>query len=417
MSAQNAVARISIVSVLLFSAVAFSMAQQSSSAPPSGNAAQIDPNQSPTAPAKAAPWEQSPSVSKGNTRANASQTAAATDSTAPSVGKDDNNVPEVPGFETRVLKDGEKVPERENKLYEDWSKPELTPGMKWDVVPLGTNEGNGFTRQLLTAQWREMDPIDLWIVKPKGVTKPPVILYLYSSNGSNSRYKDDDFCKFLTRDGFAAVGFVSALTEQRFHDRPTRESFVSQLQESLGSTVHDVQMILNYLEKRGDLDMQRIGMWGDGSGASIAILAAAVDPRIKTLDLLDPWGDWPDWLAQSSLVPDERRPLFLTPQFLGTVQDLEPMKALAKLTTQKVRLQSIAEGVTVTPALARQKMEAAAPPNVQMVHYDTLKQFSEIASKGVEFDWIKREVERSHRAEHDAASRIASLTKNNNERR
>jgi hypothetical protein len=255
-----------------------------------------------------------------------------------------------------------------------------------------------------------MDPIDLWIIKPKGIKNPPVILYLYSSNGSNSRYKTDDFCKFLTKDGFAAVGFVSAMTEQRFHDRPMRESFVSQLQEGLGSTVHDVQMILNYLQKRGDLDMQRVGMWGDGSGASVAIMAAAVDPRIKTLDLLDPWGDWPDWLAQSSLVPDERRPLFLKPQFLGTVQDLEPMKAIAKLTTQKVRLQYIEAGVTVTPALAREKMEEAAPSNVQVVHYESLKQFSEIASKGTEFEWIKNEVARSQSAEDESAGRKASLT-------
>jgi hypothetical protein len=331
-------------------------------------------------------------------------------------GNDQQSAPEIPGFQTRVLKEGEKVPERENKLYEDWSKPELTPGMKWDVVPLGTADGDGFTRQLLTAQWREMDPMDLWIVRPKNVQNPPVILYLYSSNGSNSRYRNDEFCKFLTKDGFAAVGFVSALTEQRFHDRPMRESFVSQLQESLGSTVHDVQMILNYLQKRGDFDMQRVGMWGDGSGASVAIMAAAVDPRIKTLDLLDPWGDWPDWLAQSSLVPDERRALFLRPQFLGTVEDLEPMKALGKLTTQKVRLEYITEGVTVTPAAARKKMEAAAPPNVEIVHYASSKQFSEIAAKGIEFDWIKNEVARSHRLEQESATRKAFLTGNSSER-
>lgn len=405
---------LSILAALLCCEVPFNMAQQSSSAAPSGNAAQTGANPSQTTPAKGVPSEQSPSASDGNAITRASQTGAAPKKTESPAGSDQDDVPEVPGFQTRVLKAGEKVPERENKLYEDWSKPELTPGMKWDVVPLGTADGDGFTRQLLTAQWREMDPIDLWIIKPKGIKNPPVILYLYSSNGSNSQYKNDDVCKFLAKDGFAAVGFVSAITEQRFHDRPLRETFVSQLQEGLGSTVHDVQMILNYLQKRGDFDMQRVGMWGDGSGASIAIMAAAVDPRIKTLDLLDPWGDWPDWLAQSSLVPEERRSLFLTPGFLGTVEDLEPMKALAKLTTQKVRLQYITEGVTVTPAAARQKMEAAAPQNVQIVHYDTLKRFSEIASKGVELNWIKNEVALSPLAE-DESTRKASLTNKTSE--
>jgi hypothetical protein len=397
-----------ILVMLLSCEVPFNMAQQSSSTFPSGNPAQTSTNQSQASLTKTIRSEQSPLASNENAKTDVTQAIATTNGTTVS-GDDQDNVPKVPGFQTRVLKEGEKIPERENKLYEDWSKPELTPGMKWDVVPLGTAEGDGFTRQLLAAQWREMDPIDLWIIKPKGVKDPPVILYLYSSNGSNNRYKNDDFCKFVTKDGFAAVGFVSALTEQRFHDRPMRETFVSQLQEALGSTVHDVQMVVNYLQKRGDFDMQRVGMWGDGSGASVAIMAAAVDPRIKTLDLLDPWGDWPDWLAGSSLVPDERRPLFLTPQFLGTVQDLEPMKAFAELTTQKVRLQYITEGVTVTPAAARQKMEAAAPPNVQIVHYDSSKQFSEVAAKGVEFEWIKSEVTRSHR-EEESATRKASLT-------
>src|ERR1035441_1223230 len=51
-------------------------------------------------------------------------------------------------------------------------------------------------------------------------------------------------------------------------------------QLSLALTVHDVQMVLNYLETRGDLDMSRVGMFGQGSGGAIAVLAAAADSRI-----------------------------------------------------------------------------------------------------------------------------------------
>ena len=120
-----------------------------------------------------------------------------------------------------------------------------------------------------------MDSINLWIVKPAGIRHPPVILYLYSYNATNDRYNNADLLPgFLTREGFAAVGFVSALTEQRFHDRARIQTFVSELQESLGATVHDIQLILNYLAERGDFDMSRWGMWGDGSGASIAIASS-----------------------------------------------------------------------------------------------------------------------------------------------
>jgi hypothetical protein len=56
---------------------------------------------------------------------------------------------------------------------------------------------------------------------------------------------------------------VSALNGHRYTYRPMKQWFVSELQEALGSSVHDVQMILNYLSTRDDLDMSRVGMcWG-----------------------------------------------------------------------------------------------------------------------------------------------------------
>jgi len=241
-------------------------------------------------------------------------------------------------------------------------------------------------------QWRELDPIELWVIRPPYlVVKPPVILYLYSSNANNARYKDDEFCRFVTRNGFAAVGLVSAVTGQRFHDRAQRETFVSQLPEALATTSHDLQMVLNFLEKRDDLDMNRVGIWADGSGASIAILAAAVDQRIKALDLLDPWGDWPEWLAKTTLVEEDKRAYYLSPNFQHLLENLDPLKWFPKLKTAKVRLQYIKEGVAVTPAITREKMVAAAPATTEIVYYDNAQRFmSEVAAKGSGFDWIKQ---------------------------
>ena len=319
---------------------------------------------------------------------------------------DDSAPPAIPGAQTRVLKEGEKIPERNNPEYEDWSKPELTPGMRTEVVPLGRIQEDGFIRELVSVQWREFDPINLWIVRPASVKMPAVILYLYSYPASNDRYQNREFCQLLVRDGFAAVGFVSALTEQRFHDRARIQTFVSELQESLGATVHDVQMILNYLATRGDLDMNRVGIWGDGSGASIAIMAAAVDPRIKALDLLNPWGDWPAWLAKSSLVPEKDRAQYLTPSFLQSVENLDPLTWFPRLKTARVRLQYIANGITVTPAEVREKMETAAPPNAEIVHYENTKAFvSDVASKGIGFQWIKERLRMPPSSQNEAENK------------
>ena len=64
-----------------------------------------------------------------------------------------------------------------------------------------------FTRELVRVEWRVGDPIDLYIVRPAGVVKPPVIVYLYGYPGEAVRFLNNDLCKTVTKRGFAAVGF------------------------------------------------------------------------------------------------------------------------------------------------------------------------------------------------------------------
>jgi hypothetical protein len=282
-------------------------------------------------------------------------------------------------------------------VKEDWSvltvkmPPQYLPGPN-DVI--NTAKMPDFTRELVQAHWRDNDPIDLYVMLPKGVKKPPVILYLYSyASKSAELYKNLDYDKYLIKYGFAAVAFESALAGDRYHDIAQTKWFVSELQRSLGTTVHDVQLVLNYLEKRGDMDMTRVGIFGDGSGATIAALAAAADPRIKAVDLLNPWGDWPDWLAQSAMISKEERPNFLKPEFLNSVENLDPVKWLPTLQNTKVRLEYIEKGIAVTPAAAMERVEAAAPPNAKIVHYETRQEFFQnVAMKGTSLDWIKEQL-------------------------
>src|SRR5215467_13177073 len=225
-------------------------------------------------------------------------------------------------------------------VTEDWTTPTLSTSHLRAVPPLRmVTDYSDHTIELLRLQWRWGDPLDVYVMKPKGVQNPPVILNLYGYPADTDPYKSEVFQKTLTREGFAAVGFVSALTGQRYHDRPMQEWFLSELQQSLAASAHDVQMVLNYLETRGDLDMGRVGMFGQGSGATIAILASAVDPRIKALDVLDPWGDWPTWMAKSPFVPEDERAVYVRPDFLKEAAALETLDWLPRVQAKKFRLQ------------------------------------------------------------------------------
>jgi hypothetical protein len=246
---------------------------------------------------------------------------------------------------------------------EDWGKlavdREVMPHLMFGMLQ-ATDQTDTFTRELRRVEWRPGDPIDLWVIRPNGVAKPKVVLYLYSYPSDTSRFRDDRWCQRAVSHGLAAVGFVSALTGQRFANRPMREWFVNQLEEAMGSSTHDVQLIIDYLQTRGDLSTDHVAMFGQGSGASIAILAASVDPRIDTLDLLNPWGDWPDWLKTSPVVPDAERATYLAPEFLAKAALVEPMTQLPRLEGRRLRVQQILDDPDNPPA-ARDKMAQAVP--------------------------------------------------------
>jgi hypothetical protein len=253
------------------------------------------------------------------------------------------------------------------------------------------DEMPGYAREIIQVKWRPGDPIYLYVIRPRGVEKPPAVLYLYNYPSETDRFRNDGYCQRVTEGGFAAIGFVSALTGHRYHDRPMKEWFVSEIQESLVTSVHDVQMILNYLETRGDLDMNRIGMFGAGSGGTIAILAASVEPRIKALDLLNPWADWPEWMAKSSLLPEAERPRYVTSEFQGRIAFLDPIEWLPKLKVQSIRIQDVMDDA-VTPAICKKRIEAAAPASAQVVHFDDTRAMWDASPGASLWDWIKQKV-------------------------
>jgi Dienelactone hydrolase family len=250
-----------------------------------------------------------------------------------------------------------------------------------------------YISEWVTLSWRPADPIYLYVVRPAKVAKPPVVIYLYDYPAETDIFRDNDWCQRVTAGGYAAVGFVPALNGQRYHDRPLKEWFVSELQEALAKSSHDVQMVLNYLADRGDVDMGNVGTFGVGAGGTIAVMAASVDSRIKAIDLLDPWGDWPVWMQKSTVIPDEERPAYVKPEFLKKVADFDPVKLLPALKTPHIRLNQLNDDFSSTPEEAKKQMEAALPATAERRRFETsIAFYSEVASGGRVFDWLKLQI-------------------------
>jgi hypothetical protein len=272
---------------------------------------------------------------------------------------------------------------------EDWTTPALATSKLMPAPPLigFINDFPTYTSELSQVQWRSGDPLDLYVIKPKGIKKPPVILYLYSYPYDTDYFKSEAWQKAVTKEGFAAVGFVTALTGHRYHDRPWKEWFVSELQESLAVSAHDVQMVLNFLASRDDLDMNRVGIFAEGSGATVAILASAVDPRIKVLDVVAPWGDWPGWFATSPFPPENERADYVKPEFLKKVALLDPVAWLPKVQARTIRLQDATFDST-TPKSSKEKLRAAVPPRGSVVVYNTPEEFNAARNHNKVMEWM-----------------------------
>jgi hypothetical protein len=277
-----------------------------------------------------------------------------------------------------------------------------------EAIPGGHDETKDYVRDLVRVQWRANDPIELYIIRPAGVKKPPVVLYLFSYPSDTERFLDVGYCKRMVSNGAAAVGFVSALTGQRISHRPLKQWFISELQESLATTVHDVPMILNYLQSRDDLDTSRIGFFGQGSGGAIAILAAAADPRIQALDLLGPWGDWPDFLAEAKGIPADEQPNYLKPEFLKKLEPLEPLRILTELKTRKIRLQFVDQQ---PPAKWMARIEKAMPPTAEIKQIATADELHELSSSGKLFQWIADQLKPATTASVSAQAQISATEK------
>jgi hypothetical protein len=278
---------------------------------------------------------------------------------------------------------------------EDWTTPSLKTSqmlpMTVDGPPAVDANHEDYKVELWRVQWRPADPIEVFVIKPTGVSKPPVIVNLWGYPNDVDLYRIEAIQKELVKGGFAVVGFTSALTGQRYHDLPAKMWFVSQLPECLAGTAHDVQLVIDFIEQRHDLDISRIGMFANGSSASIAILASAADPRIKVLDVLDPWGDWPTWLATSTFVPPDERADYVKPEFLKNVAPLETLDWLPKIQAKKFRLQQPAFN-SENPASVKEKFRNAAPAGSVVVQYKSMDELKAAFPHSSNLEWLKHEL-------------------------
>src|SRR5215831_12197628 len=88
---------------------------------------------------------------------------------------------------------GADSPKKSDRPNEDWNSIYISKGELKAREPLvgETDEEPTFTRQLVEVAWRPADPIYLFVMIPKLVAKPPIILYLYTYPTETDRFLNE----------------------------------------------------------------------------------------------------------------------------------------------------------------------------------------------------------------------------------
>ena len=131
--------------------------------------------------------------------------------------------------------------------------------------------------------------------KPAGVEKPPVVVMAVGLD-STKEETDAYEAPFLAR-GVATLVFEGPGQGEAQYDFPIR-----------GDYEVPVAAVLDFVEKRRDLDARRIGMWGVSLGGYYAPRAAAFDKRIKACIALGGPFNWGDaWETKPELTREAFR--------------------------------------------------------------------------------------------------------------
>jgi alpha-beta hydrolase superfamily lysophospholipase len=124
------------------------------------------------------------------------------------------------------------------------------------------------------------------LLRPRGVTHPPVVLFL---SGSGPQDRDLGVPGFAGYRPFAELAEALAtrgIASVRLDDRGTGASGGRAFRATRDDEVADARAVLRWIGARADLDGDRLGLVGHSDGGHVALAVASGDARVRTAVLL-----------------------------------------------------------------------------------------------------------------------------------
>lgn len=171
-------------------------------------------------------------------------------------------------------------------------------------------------------------PVRGWFVRPASVPDPvPTVIVAHGWSGNAADM-------LPAARVLQVAGLAVALYDARGHGTSGRDGPITILKFA-----EDIRACLDYLDTRPDVDRNRIGLLGHSLGGSGALLAAAVDPRVRAVvscsAFADPRTITADFLSRLHIPLWPFLPLVcrFIERWLGTrMEEVAPKNAIGRIT-------------------------------------------------------------------------------------
>jgi len=215
------------------------------------------------------------------------------------------------------------------------------------------------------ADTADIGEVEALLVRPDDGSRVPrscaAILFWHwldgeAPDGNRSEFREE--ASALTK-----LGVVSLLPQGRFPwtiDPSGAAADTAQIELEVARLVAG----LDLLAARPEVDPARIAVVGHDFGGMYAILAAAADPRVRSLVVIAATPRWSDWFLPFWSIDEDRI------DYLRATRSLDPIEQMAAISPRQVLLQFGQRDFYVAPMSAFGLRRAAGGDAVELKMYD-----------------------------------------------
>lgn len=228
----------------------------------------------------------------------------------------------------------------------------------------------GYVREYLTIDGVAGHRLPMLLALPEqGAERYPCAIFLHGIG----QKKDflDEIAPFFTDKGLALCSFDQYTRgERRLEDAGGLKGLLA-LRRRAALTVLETRRIVDYLETRPDIDLDRIYLVGASFGAVTGTPAAAFEPRIRAAVLTYGGGHLPTLFGGSAMRDGAGRWYGLVKPLLVYFLDPgDPVKYAAKIAPRPVLVQAGKHDSVVPPESGQKLYEALRDPK-EIIWYDS----------------------------------------------